>query len=113
MRGSRDFDDLAAYRRFVDEIVSRMNARNRKRIDVERSELKELPEEVIRDEHPVESAPRSVPDLHRTSEPGHDNTPGTLAQLVGGNAKADRTEPCSPTDADATNTRAARGARAC
>ncbi|MEW5425265.1 IS21 family transposase [Amorphus sp. 3PC139-8] len=43
MRGSRDFDDLAAYRRFVDEIVSRMNARNRKRIDVERSELKELP----------------------------------------------------------------------
>lgn len=43
MRGSRDFDDLAAYRRFVDEIVSRGNARNGKRIDVERAELKELP----------------------------------------------------------------------
>jgi hypothetical protein len=44
MRGSRNFDDLGLYRRFVDEIVSRMNARNRKRIDVERAELKELPD---------------------------------------------------------------------
>ncbi len=43
MRGSRDFDDLAAYRHFVDEIVSRRNARNAKRIDIERAELKELP----------------------------------------------------------------------
>lgn len=43
MRGSRDFDDLAAYRRFVDEIVSRCNARNSKRIDIERVELQELP----------------------------------------------------------------------
>lgn len=43
MRGSSDFDDLAAYRRFVDEIVSRVNARNSKRIDVERAELQELP----------------------------------------------------------------------
>ncbi len=44
MRGLRDFDDLAAYRRFIDEIVSRMNARNAKRIDIERAELKELPD---------------------------------------------------------------------
>ncbi len=44
MRGSADFEDLAAYRRFVDEIVSRRNARNTKRIDVERAELKPLPE---------------------------------------------------------------------
>ena len=29
IRGSRDFDDLAGYRRFVDEIVSRRNARGR------------------------------------------------------------------------------------
>ena len=29
MRGRADFDDLAAYRRFIDEIVSRRNARNR------------------------------------------------------------------------------------
>ena len=28
LRGSRDFDDLAAYRRFVDEVVGRRNARN-------------------------------------------------------------------------------------
>ncbi|WP_348527072.1 IS21 family transposase [Mesorhizobium sp.] len=43
MRGASDFDDLAAYRRFVDEIVSRCNARNSKRIDIERPELQELP----------------------------------------------------------------------
>lgn len=43
MRGSGDFDDLAAYRRFVDEIISRCNARNSKRIDIERAELQELP----------------------------------------------------------------------
>jgi hypothetical protein len=44
MRGSRDFDDLASYRRFIDEIVSRCNARNGKRIDVERAGLQQLPE---------------------------------------------------------------------
>jgi hypothetical protein len=44
LRGSRDFADLAAYRRFIDEIVGRQNARNRKRIEVERAELKKLPE---------------------------------------------------------------------
>jgi hypothetical protein len=43
MRGSRDFDDLAAYRRFIDEIVGRINARNAKRIDTERASLKPLP----------------------------------------------------------------------
>ncbi|MBF0202302.1 MAG: IS21 family transposase, partial [Desulfamplus sp.] len=43
MRGTRDFDDLAAYRRFIDEIVSRRNARSAKRIDVERAECKPLP----------------------------------------------------------------------
>lgn len=43
MRGSRDFDDLAAYRRFIDEIVSRCNARNSRRIDAERAQLQELP----------------------------------------------------------------------
>ena len=44
MRGSRDFGDLAAYRRFIDEIVGRRNTRNAKRIDIERAELKELPD---------------------------------------------------------------------
>jgi len=43
LRGSRDFDTLDAYRRFVDEIVGRRNARNAKRLDLERPALKELP----------------------------------------------------------------------
>ena len=43
MRGSRDFEDLAAYRSFIDEIVGRINARNAKRIDVERASLQPLP----------------------------------------------------------------------
>ena len=36
-QGSRDFDTLEAYRRFVDEIVGRHNARNRKRMDLRTS----------------------------------------------------------------------------
>ena len=43
MRGSRDFDDLDTYRSFIDEIIGRRNARNAKRIDAERAELKPLP----------------------------------------------------------------------
>jgi hypothetical protein len=37
LRGSRNFEDLAAYRRFVDEVVGPRNARNLKRIDIERA----------------------------------------------------------------------------
>lgn len=44
MRASRDFNDLAAYRRFIDEVVSRHNARHAKRIDVERAALRPLPD---------------------------------------------------------------------
>lgn len=44
LRGSRDFDDLSAYRRFIDEIVSRRNARNAKIVDAERSALRDLPD---------------------------------------------------------------------
>ncbi len=44
MRASSNFDDLPAYRRFIDEIVSRRNARNRSRIDAERAQLKKLPD---------------------------------------------------------------------
>jgi len=44
MRGTSDFDDLAAYRRFIDESVGRRNARKGKRIDLERAELQELPD---------------------------------------------------------------------
>jgi len=43
LRGSRDFADLDAYRRFVDEIVGRRNAHNRKRIELERPRLRPLP----------------------------------------------------------------------
>jgi hypothetical protein len=43
LRGSRDFDDLDAYRRFVDEVVGRRNANNRKRIELERTRLTALP----------------------------------------------------------------------
>jgi len=44
LQGTADFDDLAAYRRFIDEIVSRRNARNAKRIDSERAALHDLPD---------------------------------------------------------------------
>ena len=43
LRGSRDFDALDGYRRFVDEIVGRRNANNRKRIELERPKLRTLP----------------------------------------------------------------------
>ena len=39
MRGGGDFDDLAGYRRFIDEIVSRKNAHHAKRIEAERPAL--------------------------------------------------------------------------
>jgi transposase InsO family protein len=44
MRGTIDFDDLNAYRSFLDEIVGRKNARNRQRIDAERAVLQPLPD---------------------------------------------------------------------
>ncbi len=53
LRGSGDFDDLADYRRFVDEIVSRRNARNAKRIDVERANLRQLPDRRTTDHEDV------------------------------------------------------------
>jgi transposase InsO family protein len=43
MRGVSDFDDLASYRHFIDEIVSRKNARAAKRIEAERPSLQPLP----------------------------------------------------------------------
>jgi len=44
LRGTADFDDMTSYRRFVDEIISRRNVRNAKRIDSERTALQNLPE---------------------------------------------------------------------
>jgi hypothetical protein len=43
LRGSRDFDSLDAYRRFIDEIVGRRNARLKKRLELERPALQTLP----------------------------------------------------------------------
>ncbi len=43
LRGSRDFDNLDAYRAFIDEIAGRINARKDKQIDAERAYLKALP----------------------------------------------------------------------
>jgi transposase InsO family protein len=44
LRGSANFADLAAYRHFIDEILSRKNARNERRITAERARLQPLPE---------------------------------------------------------------------
>ena len=43
LRGSRDFAGLTAYRRFIDEVVGRRNARLRKQIEIERAALEPLP----------------------------------------------------------------------
>ena len=43
MRGARDFVDLAAYRRFIDELSGRHNAKFGARIDIERATLRALP----------------------------------------------------------------------
>jgi hypothetical protein len=43
LRGSSDFADLDAYRRFVDEIIGHANARRRKALEIERARLEPLP----------------------------------------------------------------------
>jgi hypothetical protein len=43
MRGTAEFDELASYRRFVDEIVGRANARRRKAVEAEQGALNSLP----------------------------------------------------------------------
>ena len=53
LRGSRDFDALADYRAFVDEVVSRRNAHRRVRIDAERAVLKPLPRRRTDDFDPI------------------------------------------------------------
>lgn len=44
LRGSNDFADLAAYRRFIDEVVTARNRRHAPSIDVERRALRPLPD---------------------------------------------------------------------
>ncbi|CAK0746011.1 transposase [uncultured Gammaproteobacteria bacterium] len=43
LRGTLDYADLTEWRRFIAEIVSRRNTRNRKQIDIERAVLQDLP----------------------------------------------------------------------
>jgi hypothetical protein len=45
LRGSRTFEDLAAYRRFIDEHFARHNARRSKAISIERATLRPLPDD--------------------------------------------------------------------
>ena len=49
LRGSGDFDSLAGYRAFIDEVVGRRNAHRRARIDIERAALKPLPRQRAED----------------------------------------------------------------
>jgi transposase InsO family protein len=44
LRSATDFEDLKDYRAFVDEILSRKNARNAPRIEAERAQLQSLPD---------------------------------------------------------------------
>ena len=53
LRGSRDFEALADYRAFVDEVVGRRNAHLRVRIDAERAVLKTLPRRRTDDFDPI------------------------------------------------------------
>jgi len=43
LRSTRDFDKLASYRRFVDEIIGRANAKRRPAVEAERAALQPLP----------------------------------------------------------------------
>lgn len=43
LRGSRDFEDVEAWRRFVAQVVARHNARHRDRVEAERPHLQPLP----------------------------------------------------------------------
>lgn len=44
VRGSQDFEDLTAYRRFIDEVMTARNRRHAPSIDVERQALQRLPD---------------------------------------------------------------------
>lgn len=43
LRSTRDFEDLASYRRFIDEIIGRGNAGRRRAVEAERAALQPLP----------------------------------------------------------------------
>jgi hypothetical protein len=43
LRGSRDFEDVDAWRRFIAQVIARHNARHRDRVETERPHLRPLP----------------------------------------------------------------------
>lgn len=70
-------------------------------------------EEVIRDEHSVESVPRCVPDSHQSSSPIRSETTTPVVRPAGGNAEADHAKRRAASFADAINGRADSGGSAC
>ncbi|WP_353682575.1 DUF5372 family protein [Mesorhizobium sp.] len=70
-------------------------------------------EEVIRDEHSVESVPRCVPDSHQSSSPSRSETTTPVVRPAGGDAETDRAESCPTVGADAVDPRADKGGSAC
>ena len=53
LRGSCDFEDIDAYRRFVAEVVGRANAHRSKAIEAERATLQDLPPDRTVDYEPI------------------------------------------------------------
>jgi len=49
LRGSNDFDSVAAYQEFIDNVVKNHNARNAKTVDQERAYLQSLPKDKTAD----------------------------------------------------------------
>ena len=91
MRGSADFADLAAYRGFIDEIVSRRNVRNAKRIDLERAELQPLPGQRTsrlrgsrRPRHLLGRLHAAQGVLHRALAPDRPSAPGAPVRRPAG-----------------------------
>jgi hypothetical protein len=70
-------------------------------------------EEVIRDEHPVESVPRRVPDSQQSSEPEYHYAAKSLARPAREEADADRTGLRAASHANAIDGRADQGGSAC
>jgi hypothetical protein len=70
MRGSRDFDDLAAYRRFIDEMSAAAMPATPS-ASIERAELQELPDRRTADyeRSPCASPPRAASRCARCSTP--------------------------------------------
>lgn len=81
LRGSRDFADLASWRRFVDELVARRNRRRESAVRIEMAALRPLP--ARRTVEPKVRLRRNR--LHRSGRAGHEDRglPGPPGLLLG------------------------------